>query len=505
MLIKSICIVGGGSSGWMMALALQNKLPDLDVTLIEAPNFPTIGVGESTIPSTKDFIKNTLGFEEKEWMPYCDATYKAAIRFTDFTKKNEKVYHPFWSTQETDINGFDWAIKKSIDNSTIEDYYESYFIAYHMCKENKFDRLEDEGFSYAHHLDAVKFALFCKSKFKGKHILATVQEVKIQDNNISKVFTDKGEHEADLFVDCTGFKSLLLGKALQEPFNSISDTLLNDTAITCRVPYDDRFFELEPFTDCTALSSGWAWNTPIWSRIGTGYVYSSKYQSKESATKEFKEYLTKRFGKKRIENAEFNTIKFKTGKHERSWVGNCLALTLSSGFIEPLEATGLAIIGWQIDKFINTLEKNKYTALGRSMYNDNIDITFTEIHFFVLLHYINTKREDSPYWEYIRDELKTSKYFNNYVKDIGALKNGSFWPEWFRNKSLECISLGFNLPSEYSKNKLCWGKTKFENLTTKDKEIVMEELSYLDYQKLINTEKSKSFLILEDYMKKEIY
>ena len=510
MKIKSICIVGGGSSGWMMALALQNKLPDLDVTLIESPNFPTIGVGESTIPYTTEFIANVLGFEEKEWMPYCDATYKAAIRFTDFTKKKEKVYHPFFTFDEADINGFNWAIKKAITNTPIEDYFESHYIAYHMCKDNKFDRLDSKGFSYAHHLDAVKFAMFCKSKFKGRHILATVNDVDTIDNKITRIKTDKGIYQADFFIDCTGFNALLLGKALKEPFNSISDTLLNDTAITCRVPYENKNKELEPFTDCTALSSGWAWNTPLWSRIGTGYVFSSKFQTLLHAKKEFKMYLEKRYGKKRIKDCTFNQIKFKTGKYERSWVGNCLALTLASGFIEPLESTGLAIIGLQITEFIKAIEDKcptckgyEYSALGRSMCNAEIDSTFNEVHFFVLLHYVNTQRTDSPYWDYIRNEIETSKEFNQYVRDIGSLENSKY--RWFKNKSNECISLGFDLPSNYSIHNLHWEDRLFLSLTTKEKDKILDSLTYLDFLKAEYGFLTKKMLPLLDYMKQEIY
>ena len=503
MKVKSICIVGGGSSGWMMALALQNKLPGLDVTLIESPNFPIIGVGESTIPYTTDFIKDVLGFEEKEWMPYCDATYKAAIRFTDFTKKKEKVYHPFFTFDESDSNGFNWAIKKEIINAPIEDYFESHYIAYHMCKDTKFDRLDDKGFTYGHHLDAVRFALFCKSKFQGTHILATVNHIDTIDNKITSVKTDKGVYQADLFVDCTGFNALLLGKALKEPFNSISDTLLNDTAITCRVPYVNKSKELEPFTDCTALSSGWAWNTPVWSRIGTGYVFSSKFQTLPHAKKEFKMYLEKRYGKKRIKDCTFNKISFKTGKYERSWVGNCLALTLASGFIEPLEATGLAIIGLQVTEFIKVIEDNNYSALNRSMYNAEIDSTLKEIHFFVLLHYVNSQREDSPYWDYIKNELDTPKEFNKYLRDIGSLQNKDY--KWFKNKSNECISLGFNLPSNYSKNNLHWEDKLFSNLTTKEKDEIIKSLMYLDYQKSEYAFLSNKMLPLLDYMKQEIY
>ena len=335
MSVNSICIVGGGSSGWMMAVALNKQLPHIKVTLVESPNVPVIGVGESTIPFTTAFIKDTLGFKEKEWMPFCDATYKAAIKFNNFTSEKSICYHPFWTREEQDLNPYDWAIKQeltNLDKPDTDDYYGTNFIGYHMGENNKFDCLPDEGFSYAHHIDAIKFGQYCKTKFKGTHILANVDHVKVDGSTIVSVTTDKGLIEADMFIDCTGLKCLLIDGALKEPFESINDTLLNDNAITCRMPYVNKSKELEPFTDCTALSSGWVWNAPLWSRMGTGYVFSSRFQSQEDAQKEFKNYLVKRFDKKRVDNAEFNVVQFKTGKYKRGWVGNCLALTLASVF-----------------------------------------------------------------------------------------------------------------------------------------------------------------------------
>ena len=501
--INSICIVGGGSSGWMMASTLDKHLPDIDVTLVESPNVPIIGVGEATIPYTSHFINKVLGFEEEEWMPYCDASYKVAIRFQDFYQEGKMIYHPFWTEEEAGYNGFDWAIKKEIDNNDLDDYYSSNFIAYHMSKDNTFSKLEGQNFRYAHHLDAVKFAQFCKSKFKGKHILATVGDVETDDKSIVSVNTDKGKIKADIFVDCTGFNALLIGQALKEPFHSISDTLLNDTALTCRIPYENKKKELEPFTECTALSSGWAWNTPIWSRIGTGYVFSSKFQTKSSAIKEYKQYLEKRFGKERVKNAEINTIDFKTGKYERSWVGNCLALTLASGFIEPLESTGLAITCYQIELFIRAILGGEYSTFSRSCYNSQADEAFKEIHYFVLLHYINSKRESSRYWKYLKNQLETPKEFNKYITSLSKSTQQEYL--WFPDKSHECIILGFDIPSNYSKHNLTWNKKSLALLSNKEKQEILKQLSYLDERKADKQNKSSEMPLLEDYLTKGIY
>jgi len=498
MKIKTICIVGGGSSGWMMAIALQKKLPKIKVTLVESPDIPIIGVGEATIPYTAKFFEDVLGFEEKDWMPYCDATYKAAIRFRDFSNKGEDFYHPFWNREEDTYNGFDWAVKRYLTNLDVEDYYSSNFIAYHMSKSNKFSRLEDEGFKYAHHLDAVKFAHFCKSKFEGEYIQATVGHVKTDGTTIISVTTDKGTIEADMFVDCTGFKGLLIDKALHEPFESVSDTLLNDTALTCRMPYDNKTKELEPFTDCTALSSGWAWNTPVWSRIGTGYVFSSKFQTQESATKEFKKYLTDRFGKVRSDKAEFNTIKFKTGKYKRGWVGNCLSLTLASGFIEPLESTGLALACIQIEEFTDKIDGYEYSKFKQNLYNTLLDKIFKEIHNFVLLHYVNSMREDSAYWRYIKNDIPIPTRLTEYVQ--------SHPPHYcFQGRSRECILIGLNIPSEYSDRNLTWNSKAIDKQTETEQISILEGIQYIDDRKSYYKGKIKRMTGLEDYLKQEIY
>jgi len=500
-----VCIVGGGSSGWMMAIALNNNLPEIKVTLVESPNIPIIGVGESTIPYTARFFKNSLGFKDKDWMSYCDASYKAAIRFRDFSSKGKNFYHPFWTPEESTYNGFDWAIKRRLTTNPLlfkpdaEDYYNSHYIAYHMSKSNKFDKLSDEGFSYAHHMDSGKFAEFCQSKFKGKHILANVKHVKLDGSNIVSVTTDKGKIKADMFIDCTGFKALLIEQSLHEPFDSISDTLLNDTAITCRIPYKDRRAELEPFTDCTALSSGWAWNIPIWSRISTGYVFSSKFQTKESATKEFKKYLANRFGTVRSKKAEFNTIKFKTGKYRRGWVGNCLALTLASGFIEPLESTGLALACFQIEDFIEKMKGYEYSTFKRNLYNTSLDKAFKEIHNFVLLHYVNSMREDSGYWRYIKEEIPIPTSLTDYVQSTTKTS------VWFPNKSRECILIGLNIPSAYSDNNLSWNDKPLTEYTKKEHITIRKDLEDIEERKTYYQFKTERMSGLEDYLKQEIY
>jgi tryptophan halogenase len=286
---------------------------------------------------------------------------------------------------------------------------------------------------------------------------------------------------------------LLIDKALHEPFESISDTLLNDTAITCRMPYAKKSKELESFTDCTALSSGWVWNTPLWSRMGTGYVFSSRFQSQEDAQKEFKNYLVKRFDKKRVDNAEFNVVQFKTGKYKRGWVGNCLALTLASGFIEPLESTGLAITGYQIEEFIKQIKTSNNSAFVRASYNKKLDEIFKDTHNFVLLHYVNTTRDDSPYWKYIQNNIKITDDFVDYSTNIRS--------DWFDIKSKDCILIGMNYPVK----NLMWRDVELNQYTKSQHKEILKELSYLKNRKAYYIEKTEEMSLVTDYLEKNIY
>tara|TARA_R110000803_G_C11960881_1_gene318687 strand:+ start:71 stop:1609 length:1539 start_codon:yes stop_codon:yes gene_type:complete len=510
MKVNSICIVGGGSSGWLMAMALDKNLPNTKVTLVESPHVPTIGVGESTIPSVTRFIENTLGLDQKEFMRSCDATYKGGIRFKDFLQKGEDVWHPFTTGEEQSRNGMNWLAKKAmLPDLSIEDYWRSNYVSYTMCIKNKFDRQEDKDSSYGHHIDAAKFVEFCQSKFKGTHVLATVNEVQSVEDTITAIVTDMGTIQADMFIDCTGFKALLIGEALKEPFISYSDTLLNDTALTCRIPYENKRDELQSFTDCTALSAGWVWNTPLWSRIGTGYVYSSKFQTKESAESEFREYLTLKFGKDRANNAEFNTVKYRTGIRKRAWVGNCLALPLAAGFVEPLESTGLASIADGIDKFLDILKLGEDSTLLRSMYNKRAEASFKEIHDFVLMHYLNSKRNDSKYWRHIKNNIEIPESVLEYLmtgKPLNSTAVREKGGAWFGGRQLEAVLVGMGTPSMFSVDTIADNNQRYlRNYTGELREQALAGLSFIDREIQLNKMAVSDMLNHEDYLLREVY
>jgi hypothetical protein len=476
MKVNSICIVGGGSSGWMLARALTIHTPEVRVQLVSSPKIGTIGVGESTIPYMVDFIRDTLKFEEKDWMEKCAATYKSSIRFNNFTNSACPAYHPFF-TQDF-ANGYEWAVKSALDpaNTKLQDYNDMH-LEIKSSESNKFSKdWEGKNLGYAYHLDAERFGNFCKENSpEVRHIIGTIKDTSLNnEGGIQSVTTEEGDTiTADLFVDCSGFRAVLLGGVLKEPFNPLDSYLINNKAMASRMYYaEDKEKDLQPYTDCTALQNGWAWNTPLWDKIGTGYVYSDKFCSKESAEVEFREYLKDRFGEARANLADIFHINIRTGHYRNSWVKNCASLTLTSGFIEPLESTGLAITAGQIDMLIEVIKKGYSTELDRTRFNYKVSKNFEETKDFIATHYLNTGRGDSEYWRYVSDSIQPP---SSLLATLEGLDTHTEGLHYFNTKSWEHILIGFKVPGRFtSKKSLKYGDSYLINLSDKDIEKTLE-------------------------------
>lgn len=418
MRISKIVIVGGGSSGWMTAAALCKNFPDLDITLIESKDIKTIGVGESTIQQINSFF-DLLGLKDEEWMPQCDATYKVSIAFTDFREKGSKFQYPFGNSGAKHMPlGHDcWPIIRSLnpEENTLEKFAEFYNPNTYLANYNKLTTNEDQSvpnfrlkYDTAYHFDATKFGIYLRDnicKPNGlKHILEEVTEITQKENgDIDYIVTESGsKFEADLFVDCTGFKSLLLEQKMGSKFISYADTLLNDRALATKLDYDDPEREMENVTNCTAIENGWVWNIPLWNRIGSGYVYSSKFVDRDQAEIEFRNHLKSK-GKEISDSAEILDIEIKHGRHEKVWVGNVIAVGLSYGFIEPLESTGLLTTHENIYRLVRILQRRNRHVVG-------IDKTLMNMHFahnidstrsFIEMHYGLSLRNDTDYWRHV--------------------------------------------------------------------------------------------------------
>lgn len=453
MQINSVLIVGGGSSGWMTAAALVRQLPHLDITLIESSDIPTIGVGESTIGHINSYM-NAVGLKDEEWMPHCNATYKTTIKFTNFRENPEEVgkhtfHYPFGVFDMTDKpNGpMEWFLLNSQDPNkwTPETYAEFYHPAVIMANHNKMtnnENFEIRGFNFkydtAYHMDAALFGQYLKNhvcKPEGvKHVVDTVLDAELAaDGSIASIVTEKnGNLTADLYIDCTGFKSMLLEGKMGSEFESFGEQLMNDRAIATIIPYLDIENEMTSATNCTAIDCGWVWNIPLFTRIGTGYVYSSKFATEEEAEEQFRRHLAGKYMdyqgdkealKKRADEAELRHIKIKHGTHKTGWIKNVVGIGLAMGFIEPLESTGLMLTHEGIMKLIDTLHR-------RNGYVNQFDIDTFNFAFydeitgfkdFIATHYALSRRNDTPYWKHVTEGFSYSPSMNNSIPEIKNL------------------------------------------------------------------------------------
>ena len=419
----SVVIVGGGSSGWMTAAYLRKALGEsVKITLVESERIPTIGVGEATFSTIKLFF-DFLGLQEPEWMPSCNATYKLAIKFVNWRREGGYFYHPFQRYESVDgFNLGEWWLRllrseeafdkacftvaalcdnnrspRHFDGTVYDGKLQSYFSQEHIVKRNvMLDHVVQ--FPYGYHFDAALLAQFLKEHAMARGVDQIVDDVvdvvQREDGAISHVQLAKhGALHGDLFIDCTGFRGLLINKTLDEPFISFQETLLCDSAVALQVPVDIRKNGIEPYTTATALSAGWVWRIPLYGRIGTGYVYSSKFISKEEAEKEFRQHLGPA-----SDGCNANHIKMRIGRNRNSWVKNCVAIGLSSGFVEPLESTGIFFIQHGIEELVRHFPNGEINEDLVGSYNQAIANCIDGVRDFLVLHYRAGDRLDTEFW-----------------------------------------------------------------------------------------------------------
>lgn len=443
--IKRIIIAGGGSSGWMSAAMLCKQFPDLEIALVESPDIPIIGVGESTLGSINQYL-GLIGLKDEDWMSYCNATYKLAIKFTDFYEKGKCFYYPFGlkDLQNTTQGATDWYVKKvlnpELDNN---DFYESVYSSMPMIYKSKiFDNKDGQlpGFSFqndtAYHMDATLFGQFLKEKVcipNGVvHIPENIVEILVdQEGYVDGLKLGNGDTiEADLYLDCTGFRSLLLEQTLKVPFESYSNHLPNNYAWTCHIPYADKVMEMENVTNCTAYNNGWVWNIPLYNRIGSGYVFCDKFISVEDALEEYKQFLDSDkmayHNPVRSKFLEFRLIEIKNGIHHRCWEKNVVGVGLSYAFVEPLESTGLLSVQEILLKLCETLHNKQVNKIHIDNFNYIANYTMDSFRNFVTYHYVFSSRRDTPYWRHMTenvemDSMMLDRKFNQIPSPISDL------------------------------------------------------------------------------------
>ncbi|GLZ28506.1 tryptophan halogenase [Lentzea sp. NBRC 105346] len=464
-MLRNVVVVGGGTAGWMTASYLRAAFGDqISVTVVESSKIPTIGVGEATFSTVRHFF-DYLGLDERDWMPECSASYKLAIRFENWREPGGHFYHPFERLRVVD--GFsltDWWLHTSGTGRFDQDC----FLISSLCDNHRSPRyldgrlfeqdfqeseapsyrttLADQGtqFPYAYHFDAALLAGYL-TKYgtdRGvKHVLDDVLDVALDERGwISHVVTrDHGDVHGDLFIDCTGFRSLLLGKALEEPFQSYQDTLPNDSAVALRVPTDGDT-PMRPCTTATAQEAGWIWTIPLFGRIGTGYVYASDYATPEEAERTLRSHVGPA-----AEGLEANHIKMRIGRSRDSWVRNCVAIGLASGFVEPLESTGIFFIQNAIEQLVKHFPAAGWDERLTRSYNRQIAGVMDGVREFLVLHYYAAARADTQYWR----DTKTRPLPDGLAERMelwraGLPDTGTIWPHYhgFEPYSYSAMLLG---------------------------------------------------------------
>lgn len=401
--IRSICIVGGGTAGWMAAALLSNihKNTETKITLIESPDIATIGVGEATVPSFMAFL-SSANINPKTFIEATAGTFKLGIRFDDWYKKNHNFFHPFGKIGQR-IDGHDFY---QIWLKTLVEGNETRFMDHSpsaiMAEQNRFmiaEKLNNtpvETYGYALHLDAVLAARYLRelSLVNGvQRIEATVTAVQLDARKfIESISLADGQIiSADFFIDCTGFKGLLIEDALQVGYDNWSDYLPCNRAVAVQT---ENTQAPAPFTIATARSAGWTWKIPLQHRTGNGYVFASDYCSDDEATQTLLNAVDGELVN------EPRIIPFVTGKRKKIWHNNCLALGLASGFLEPLESTAIHLIYRTLVHFIRNFPDREFSPALEQECNAQIDKDYLEVRDFIILHYCTSQRDDTDFWRW---------------------------------------------------------------------------------------------------------
>jgi len=416
---KQVLVVGGGSAGWTAAAYLNATLNGggrrfAEVSLVESPNIPRIGVGEATIPNIRGTLA-AIGIDETDFLKAVDGTFKQSIRFVNWLDESRRFYHHPFSRYGS---GPDDAGRRWLMSDRSVPFINTVSAQPVFCEMGLAAKTlanQDAGLSldYAFHMDAQKFAhqLTAFATARGvTHYLDDVVDVDMQpDGHIGAVRTESGRRlAADLFVDSTGFSAQLIGKRLGVGYADCSRWLLCDRALTMNVPYDHHYpGYVRPYTTATALSAGWVWEIPLQTRRSLGYVYSSDFIGDDQAERELRA-----FEGAHAESLPSRLVRFRVGRRETQWTANCVAIGLAGGFIEPLESTGLYLSQIASALLAEHFPYGDDLAPLAFRFNRVMANRFYEILDFINMHYCMTRRRDTAFWrevarpERINDRLR---------------------------------------------------------------------------------------------------
>ncbi len=416
-ILKSVVVVGGGTAGWLVAgrIAAQYQSKagrDVRVTLVESPKIGIVGVGEGTWPTMRNTLMK-IGVSETDFFRECHASFKQGAKFAQWVsgEKDDFYYHPLvlpQGFQKGDLSAF-WQSQGGLDSFSEAVCYQEA-----VCEQGLAPKLittPEFGSiaNYAYHLDAGKFAGFlqkhCTQNLGVEHVLADVEGVvAAEDGDIQSlevVLSDTQEKsliEGDLFVDCTGFSSLLLGQHYQVPFKDCNDVLFIDRAMAVQVPYESEDSPVASHTISTGQEAGWVWDIGLSNRRGVGYVYSSRHSSDAQA-----EEVLERYVGPGIKDLNVRKIPIRSGHREQFWKNNCVAVGLSAGFLEPLEASALVLVELSAELIAEQLPAcREVMDITAKRFNETFLYRWDRIIDFLKLHYILSEREE-PFWRDNRD------------------------------------------------------------------------------------------------------
>lgn len=422
----------------MTAAAFSKLLPKdfFHITLIESEKIGTVGVGEATIPSIR-YFNRLLEIDEWEFIRSTSATFKLGIQFENWGALGDNYIHPFGDYRYSllglpvGIHHFLQCAKRFGYSGTLE----SLSLPVQMCRRNKFalpsnDRRELRStYNYAYHMDASAYAGLLRQYAESKGVVrreGLIQQVITEQDAVAGLMVDNQVMTADLYIDASGFKSLLLGSALGVEFDDWSRYLMCDSAVA--VPSTNTSFS--PYTRAIARSAGWQWQIPLQHRAGNGIVYSSAFMEKAEAEKILTENLPGDCLKDPLH------IQFKAGKRVKAWKNNCIAVGLSGGFLEPLESTSIYLIQEAVLKLIDFLKNQNICQTSINTYNKLMDIEYERVRDFIILHYALTKRTDSEFWNYCRtmDIPDSLSYKMELFSESGLIENHKYGlfqtPSW---------------------------------------------------------------------------
>lgn len=392
-----IVIAGGGTAGWTSAAFLAKHLSSsAEITLIESSEVPTVGVGESTIPLVVTF-NDLLGLDESEFMKAVDGTFKIGIEFENWRGDGSSYIHSFGRPGQEfwPCNFFHyWLASKP---ECVSDY-EKYCRETLAARQNKFAILPNRGLVYAYHFDAAKYAQFLQtySVTRGvTHLDDFIESVRLDDEgSIAALALKSGRViEGDLFIDCTGFRALLIEGALQAGYEDWSHWLLCDSAIAVQTRSAES---PKPYTRAIAHDVGWRWRIPLQTRMGNGRVYSSEYLSHDSAQTELLSHIEEPIREPRIN-------RFTTGMRKKQWHKNCVAMGLSGGFLEPLESTSIYFLQRNLIRLVQLFEEQTISPASREEFNQQSRKEMEAVRDFIILHYKVAGRDDTPFWRHCRN------------------------------------------------------------------------------------------------------